>query len=277
MNASKTKYTLSLVEKYLFLTSFALVSLFPLVWMLLNSFRNSTEILSDPFGLPTSLDAINYYTVWVKGNMSSGFLNSLYVSLISVMLLIFVATIAAYALARMRDNLFLYAFFSLGIMIPAQAILIPNFQILRFLGLYNSHPGLILIYVTNNLTLAFFISYAFLRPLPKELEESAFLDGASRVRAFRSIIFPLTMPAISTFAILAFLNCWNDYLMASIFITEKKMYTITMFIYTMMGEFSTNFGALFAGMGIAVLPVLLIYIFFQEQISKGMTGGAVKG
>ena len=263
--------------KYTFLIIFAILSVFPLLWLFLNTFRKSIDILSYPFAIPKALNFSNYYKVWVTGNMSHGFFNSLFVSFMSVSLLIIVATMAAYAIARVYNVGGLYTYFALGIMIPVQAILIPNFQIEKFLHVYNTQLGLILLYVTNNLTLAFFLAYAFMRPLPKEMEESAFIDGCTRTRAFVSIILPMSLPAISTMGIISFLNCWNDYMLATIFLTEKRLYTITLFIYTMVGEFSTDFGALFAGMGIAVIPVLIIYVFFQEQISQGMISGAVKG
>lgn len=273
----KTKTIIALISKYTFLSFFAIISAFPLVWLVLNSFRKSISILSEPFALPTSINFANYTKVWVTGKMSQGFGNSLFVSFTSVALLIIVATMVAYAIARVYNSGALYTYFALGIMIPVQAILIPNFQIEKFLQIYNTHFGLILLYVTNNLTLAFFLAYAFMISLPREMEESAFIDGCSRTRAFVSIILPLSMPAISTVGILSFLHCWNDYILAAIFLSEKRLYTITLFIYTMIGEFSTDFGALFAGMGIAIIPVLVIYIFFQEQISHGLTAGAVVG
>lgn len=272
---SRAKVFASKFIRYLFLVSYAFVSVAPLLWLFINSFKKTMDIQSSPLGMPHPFIIDNYITIWKY--MTSGFINSVIVSVSAVSILIVVALMAAYALARINNKSKLYTYFVLGILIPIQATLIPNFQIQRILNLIGTHVGLILLFVTTNLALAIIISHAFMSALPKELDESAYLDGASRSRIFISIIAPLSLPAVATFGILSFLSCWNDFLLSTIFLSNSRLYTITQRIYQMIAEYSVNYGALFAGMSLAVIPVLILYFFFQEQIAQGMTAGSVKG
>ena len=139
------------------------------------------------------------------------------------------------------------------------------------------NSGLIILYAVSNLSLAIFILVGFMKSIPKEIEEAAELDGCSLPRTFFQIVFPLCRPGISTVATLAFLNCWNEYLFAYVFISSSPLKTITQGIYALKGTYNTNYGLLTAGLVMEIVPVVIAYIFFQEQVVAGMTAGAVKG
>jgi raffinose/stachyose/melibiose transport system permease protein len=263
--------------KYSVLILYSFVTIFPFLWVLLSSFKTNTEIYNQPFSLPKVWKWQNYVTVWTSGNIGRYFFNSFYLTFVSVVLILLFGAMAAYVIARVVPSLTLYSFFGLGIMIPGQTILIPTFSILKDLGLINNHVGLILVYIVGSLPITIFILVSFMKSLPRELEEAALMDGAGRYRTFFSIILPVSTPGLSTVGVLALLSCWNEYLHAYVLISDPKLKTLTQGIYAMKGEYITDYGLLTAGLTIAMIPVIILYIMFQEKVVTGMTAGAVKG
>jgi raffinose/stachyose/melibiose transport system permease protein len=263
--------------KYIFLYIYVIISLYPFVWVFISSLKSTQEILMKPFSLPHVLQFKNYYTVWLDGSIGNSFINSIIISGITLITTLLVASMASYILARVYPNLTLYTYFAVGIMIPVQTILIPSFILLKFIHLVNTRTGLIIEYIASSIPLSIFLIVAFMKSLPREIEEAAVMDGCSRSRTFSSIIVPLTMPAIATVGILLFMNVWNEYLFAYVLLSSKQLHTITVGIYAMKTEFGVNYGPLTAGLSIAMIPVIIVYILFQEKVIQGMTAGAVKG
>ncbi len=263
--------------RYIILVLFSISSLFPFFWVINSSLKLNSEILGNPFALPTSLHFENYLTAWKTGHIGAYFLNSLFVSFFAVFIVLLVGAMASYVLARVSESTFLYTYFTLGLMIPVHTILIPTFVLMKEIHLYNTLIGLTLLYAASNLSLTIFILVGFMKTIPIEIEESAIMDGASWSRIFFNIILPISRPSIATAGMLAFLNCWNEYLWAYILISGNNIKTITQGIYLLQAQYATNYGPFTAGMVIGILPVILIYIFFQEQVIEGMTAGAVKG
>jgi raffinose/stachyose/melibiose transport system permease protein len=259
------------------LVLFAASSLFPFFWVVNSSLKENSEILGKPFALPSTLHFENYITAWKTAHLGVYFWNSLVVSFVAVFIVVLIGSMASYVLARVSQSAFLYTYITLGIMIPIHTILIPTFVLMKSLHLYNSLIGLTLLYAASNLALTVFILVGFMRTIPIEIEESAIMDGASRSRTFFDIIVPISRPAIATAGMLAFLNCWNEYLFAYVLISGNNIKTITQGIYLLQAQYATNYGPFTAGMVIGMLPVILIYILFQEQVIEGMTAGAVKG
>ncbi len=265
------------LSRGLVLAVFALSTLFPFYWVLVSSLKDKHQIYANPFGLPANWHWGNYADIWQTAHLSRYFWNSLFISACAVAIMLLIGAMAAYVLARREKSDWLYAYFTLGIMIPVHAILIPSFVLLKQLHLLNSHFGLILIYVVSNLSLCVFILHGFLRGIPRELEEAAAIDGYGRVRTFVSIVFPLAKPGLATVGTLGFLNCWNEYLFAYVLIGSEPSKTLTQGVMALTGQYSTDYALVCAGLVVSMLPLWLVYMLFQEQIVKGMTAGAVKG
>ncbi|MBP1976647.1 carbohydrate ABC transporter permease [Cohnella thailandensis] len=263
--------------KYVLLALYSVTTIFPFLWVFLSSFKTNSEIYSSPFALPKTWQFENYSKAWTSGNIGTNFFNSFYITIVSVALILLFGAMASYILARVYPSLALYTFFGLGIMIPGQTILIPTFSILKELHLVNNHTGLILMYVVSSLSLTIFVLVSFMKTLPKELEEAAIVDGAGRYRTFFSIILPLSTPGLATVGILAVLSVWNEYLFAYVLISDPVLKTLTQGIYGMKGEYMTDYGPMTAGLAITMIPVVILYIIFQNKVVAGMTAGAVKG
>jgi raffinose/stachyose/melibiose transport system permease protein len=272
------KRTVLKILKYLFLILIAAINIFPFYWVLMSSLKSNSQILvSAPFSLPYEFKIQNYARAFIDAKVINYFRNSIVVSVSSVALNIFVAAMAAYSIARIRNNTLLYTYYTLGIMIPIHTMLIPTFIIIKNIGLLNRLSGLSLVYTIAGLSLSIFVLVGFMRTIPKELEDAAFVDGYGRMGIFLRIILPLSKAGLATVGILAFLRCWNDYLFAYIIVSKPKLKTIALGVMSLRGEYMTDFGLLCAGLIIALLPVFIVYIVFQEQIIKGMVAGAVKG
>ena len=267
---------LSIVSR-LFLAVFAIISILPFLWIIISSLKPGNEIMMHPFALPSKIVLMNFADAWKKASVGRFFLNSLFISSVTVILILLFSSMASYILGRVAPNLFLFTYFTLGIMIPLQTIVIPTFVIIKDLGLLNSYIGLIIAYTTSGLSLGIFILTAFFRTIPRELEEAAFIDGCSRGRLFIQVMLPLTKTGLATVGIFVFLQCWNEYLFASVLIAKKQFKTLTQGIMLLKGQYSTDYAVLCAGLTFAIVPVLITFIILQKQIIRGMMVGAVKG
>lgn len=298
--------------KYALLCAYLLAVVFPMVWVLYTSAKSTQDIYKNPFGLPSVIMApsrenaqslvTNYRKAWIGSKFSRYFINSLKVVSISLFLVLLMGSMAAYVLARFefRGRGFIYMLFLSGLMIPMQLILIPLFfqysdmeagltyllaPLVRALGqgeltisLHDSHAGLILIYVAASLPFTVFTLTAFFRTLPNEVREAAMLDGASEDLIFFRIMMPLGKPGLVTVAIFNFIGLWNEYLFGLVFLNTDSLKTLPMGLasLSMQAQYKSDFGLLFAGLVIAMLPTLLVYILLQERLTKGITVGAIK-
>ena len=258
----------------------AVIQIYPLIWLILFSFKDSNEIFSgNVMGLPTRFLWENYKYALMDASVGLYFFNSVLVTLITIIVSGLLACMVSYAIARMRIkvNKQVLAFFLLGLMVPLHAVLLPVFIMLRNFKMLNSYQALVFPYIAFALPMAIFIMVGFFQTLPKELEESAFLDGCSIYGTFYKIILPLVKPAIATISIFTFLSTWNEMMFAITFISKAQFRTLTVGIMQMVGQYFTNWGAMGAGLVIATLPTILIYILLSDQVQKSMTAGAVKG
>jgi raffinose/stachyose/melibiose transport system permease protein len=263
--------------KYIVLTIFALSALYPFIWVLISSLKTDSEIFSKSFALPTVFQFNNYYMAWVIAKIGEFFGNSVLYTALSVMCILLFSSMVAYVITRKANFRFLHSYFTLGIMIPVQVVLIPTFVLIKSLGMFNTRMGFICILIASNLSLAVFILSGFLKSVPRELDEAALIDGCSFARTFFSVILPISKPGLATVGTLTLLNCWNEYLYAYILLPAQAIKTITQGIYSMQGQYTTNYAYLCAGLIIAIIPVMLFYVIFQEQVIEGMTAGAIKG
>ena len=271
------KYQLFTIVKYLFLTIMAVISLYPFIWVLISSFKDNNSIFGDPFGLPKELLIENYREVWEGADVGRNFLNSMFVCLVTLVILIMITSMGSYILTRVWKNGLLSIYFSLGIMIPIHALLIPSVLIFKRMGLTDNLFALVLMYTATNISFSMFIMNGFFEGIPREMDEAATIDGCSRSQIFFRIIFPIAKPGIATVATLAFLNCWNDLLLGLVLISSPHKKTLSLAISALKGSYATRYGLLCAGFVISIIPVVIMYLLFQKQVIAGMTAGAVKG
>lgn len=262
----------------IFLAAAALFMLYPIFMMVLSGFKTTPEIFMSPFSLPERLNTENFQVIWNKTDVPRYFLNSVIVTLSSIILLLVTGTMAAYAIARykFRGTLMVSLFFLSGLMLPIRLAIIPLFIQLKYLGLIDSLLGLIFIYTAMSLPATVFILTGFLRSLPKELEDSARMDGASELRILIDIMVPLISPALVIAGIYSAVPIWNDFFFPLIFIQSPEWKTLAQGLTSFFGEYSINYGVLYAGLSLASLPMILIFIVQSRRFIAGMTAGALK-
>jgi len=275
------KLTVSDIFFRVFLWGYAVISLYPLIWMLLYSFKNNDEIfVSNPFGLPKVFRVENYVKAWSQYDVPTYFLNSLIVAVATVCITIVFALMFSYATSRMRwkGRYVARIYIALGMFIPVQAVLIPVAKVVQGLGLTGTHWALILPYSAFNLAFATMVFYGFFLSLPVELEEAACIDGANIFQAFFIIIVPCVKPVTATLAVFTFLNSWNEFILANVLVIEQELKTLPLGILFFQGQFTTDWGAMGATMVIASIPTIFVYILFSNQVENALTmGGGVKG
>ncbi len=256
----------------------AVVMLYPLLVMLLSAFKTNAELFASPFALPESFALTNMARVWGETNFVHYLGNSVVVTASSVLGILVVGTMAAYALARypFRLSAVVFLFFLSGLMVPLKLAVIPLFIQLDTLGLIDTRAGLVLVYVAMGLPSAIFILTGFLRSLPGELEEAARMEGASELRIMLRIMLPLARPALVIAAIQNAVPIWNDFFFPLVFITSEKIKTLPQGLTVFMGEYNTDWGVLFAGLSLSALPIIIVYVVLSKHFISGMTQGAVK-
>ena len=252
--------------------------IYPLIWMLTLSFKESGEVYSNPFGLPKRWYFSNYPEALSQFDFLTYLLNSIIYSVSTVLIVMILGSMFAYCVARMNwkyKNMAL-SYISLGLIIPAQVIVIPLYLLLQKLGIKNTHLGLILPYSAFALALCILMIYAFLRSLPREIEEAAVIDGCGVYRSFFTIIIPTIRPALSSQIIITFINTWNEFFLAYIMTAKESLRPMTIGLLNFfVGRGLNQWGYVGATMVIDSLPAIIIYLFFSEQIENALTVGAI--
>lgn len=258
------------------------VALFALpIFMIFNySFKTKKELyLSSPFQLAESLNFDNYLAAYKRLDLSTTFMNTLFYTAVSVIILALLCGVTAWAIARCKHRFFkfAYVYFLVGILIPYQALFLPIYTIGYKLNLTNTRYGIIFMYVATGISFGVFLMNSFMSTVPLELEESARIDGCSVVRTYFSVVMPLLRPAMATLIIMQAFQIWNDYLMASLYVSSNKLKTLTVAIHSLFSAQSSDYNTAFAAIVISVLPIATLFLSLQKQFIKGMTVGAVKG
>jgi N-acetylglucosamine transport system permease protein len=258
----------------------AFMVVLPLLWAVMTSFKTDRDIFSSPWALPDTLHFENWSRAWTEANMSDYFLNTVIVvgfSLVGTMLL---GSMAAYVLARFEfpGNRFIYFLFIGGMSFPIILALVPLFYVMQNLSLLNTLPGLILVYIAYSLPFTVFFMTAFFRTLPTSVAEAAFVDGASHTRTFFQVMLPMAKPGLISISIFNFLGQWNQYMLPTVLNTEpdRKVLTQGLVQLAVSQGYKGDWSGLFAGLVMAMLPVLAAYIVFQRQVVQGLTAGALK-
>lgn len=255
--------------------------LFPVFWVLYESLRTNREFFMDVWGFPDVLRWDNYRNAWVRYNIGPALLNTLYYVGVSLALGTLLTTLNAFVLTRVefKGRRLVWAVIMFSLFLPGINALIPQYVVMRGLHLTNSLTGLIVLDVLSESVFYLMLLGGFMQSLPKELEESAFMDGASLLQVFARVILPLSMPGVATVAIFKFLGLYNNFLGPFIYLSDQDKYTIGVNMYqaNMMMQYTADWVTLFAGVIIAMAPSVLAFMLFQRSIMEGATLGAVKG
>lgn len=260
---------------------YGIVVIFPIFWVFYTSFKTNKEFVSNPWALPENWKLENYSNAWVKIDFQTYALNSILITIISVLIAIVLSCTVAYILVRSKHKWSeaLLMLFIVGLYVPVALILPSEFTVMHSLGLWNTHLGLVLVYVVFSLPYSILVMSGFYRSMPKELEEAAAIDGCGVHGTFWKIIFPLSKNGIITIVIFNFVWIWNDYIFALTFIKDKELMTLPVGIIALMESFKlkADWVTLFAGLNIVMIPSIILYVVFQKYLTKGLTTGSVKG
>ncbi|WP_285681246.1 carbohydrate ABC transporter permease [Actinoplanes sp. NBRC 103695] len=262
----------------------ALATAGPLIWVVLSSFKNNTEIfLGQPFGLPSSFSFQSYLDAWTTAHVGQYFLNSVFVVVLSTAGTMLLGSMAAYVLARYRfpGNRAIYYLFVSGLAFPTFMALVPLFFILKSFGLINTFTGLILVYIAYSLPFTVFFMAAFFKTLPMEIEEAATMDGASHTRKFFQIMVPMAKSGLVSITIFNIVGQWNQYLLPVAIMQgagadSKWVLTQGIANISTSAGYQAQWSTLFAALTLSILPMIIVYAIFQRQIQAGLTAGAVK-
>ena len=257
---------------------YVVLIIYPLFNMIISSFKSNRAILSKPFSLPDSIDFKNFKTVWIDKGFSRYFLNSIFVTGIAMTFVILFGSMAAYGIARYayKANTLVYMIFLSGIMLPLKAAIIPLFLLIKKMGLINSQLSIIMIFMAMGIPSTVFILSGFMKSIPIELEYAARIDGCNDFSIYRRIVMPMVAPSIALVTIYNSVPIWNDFFFPLIFLQSNAIKTLPVGLSTFFGQHSTNWSLLFTGLTIAILPMLILYLFMSKYFIKGMTAGAVK-
>ena len=276
----KQPLTAGRVAVYVILVLWAIISIFPVYWMLTFSLKNNTEIFGENvIGLPKYWVWENYTRAMNTGDMPRYFLNSVIVAVSTILITLAASVMATYAMTRLewKASKTMNKFFMLGLTIPIHASIVPLYTTLSRLKMLNSYWALIIPYSAFSLAMGILISIGFMGDIPYDLDEACFLDGCGVWGTFGRVIAPLMMPAVATVGIYTYLQCWNELMFANVFISKDAIKTLPVGVQALSGQYTTDWGPIGAALAVATVPTLLVYVFLSKQIQDSFIAGAVKG
>ena len=267
------------VFSYLFMALCVLVALFPIVWVVLSSFKTNREILSNGLQLPSTFSFSGYKQALEMAPILKFFVNSLIVSFASTALNVFILAMAGYGFAKkkFRFKNLIFGILSLSMVIPSTALMSPVYTVITKLHLYDTKMALILVYTALNMPISLMILRSAFAAIPTELEEAAYIDGAGFFRTFWQVMMPCAKGGLASAAVLAFLGSWNEFTFALLLTSSTSTRTLPLSLSYFTSQFSFNYTAMFAAITIAVLPSIIVFSIFQEQVCSSLTAGSVKG
>ncbi len=262
------------------LALWALMVLIPLLWTLLSSFKTTKEIFASPFSLPADWKFENYVNAWNTAGIGNYFFNTVIVVGFALVIVMVLGAMCAYVLARyvFPGSRAIYYLMLAGLTFPIFLAIVPLFAILKNIGLLNTLPGLIIVYVAFALPFTVFFLFSFFKALPNEIAEAAQIDGAGEWRTFFQVMLPMAKPGMASVAIFNFLGLWNQYLIPVAINTKRENYVLSQGIAALAGQmgYAVDFGAMFAAAIIVIVPVLIMYILFQRQLQGSVSAGTMK-
>ena len=275
----KKKLKISTIIIYFILILWAVTTIFPFVWIINNSFKESSEVLMSSFALPKEFTWMNYETAFNRMNVLNAYKQSFIISGIVTLGVMVCAIFMAFALSRYNFKLkkLISSLIVASLMFPVFSTIIPVFEMMVRANLLNTVVAVILPQIAGNLSFATIVMKGFVDSIPIEMEEAAYMEGAKVFQVFRKIIIPLCKPSLSTVAIFSFMWSYNDLFVQSIMIRDNTKYPVSKLLQTISSMYGTDFGLMASSVTLIVVPVVIVYIFLQKNIIKGLTAGAVKG
>jgi raffinose/stachyose/melibiose transport system permease protein len=267
----------------IFMNLYAILSslscLFPIVWLIYSSLKTQSEFDTNSFSLPVHPTLLNYIQVFTTTNMFRYMLNSVFVSVISVSLILFLSFIVGYFLSRFefKGKKVIFSLFLLGMLVPVHSLMVPLYVMFSRLHINNHLAALILPYFCFQLPVGIYLVESYVHSIPLEMEDAAAIDGAPFTQTLFSVILPMVKPVLVTIAIITFFFCWNEFSFALILTNGTTMRTVPLGLALFSGSYTTNYPVMMAAMVIATLPTLILYVVFSKNIMQGMVAGAVKG
>lgn len=275
--ASPLKKIFILLVQFL-MAAYVLAILFPLFNMIVSSFKTTRDIIRSPLSLPKEFNFDTYIDVWVNKGFYRYFLNSLILTSLSMFFVVLLGSMAGFGLSRyqFKGNTLLYMLFLSGIMLPLKAAIIPLFMIVRTLNIMNHPLSVLFIFIAMGIPSTVFILSGFMKSIPQELEQAARIDGCSDFRIYSQIIMPICMPSIALVTIYNAVPIWNDFFFPLVFLRNDTYKTLPLGLSSFIGQHSTKWELLFTGLCIAIIPMIVLYLFMSKYFIKGMTSGAIK-
>lgn len=265
--------------KYLFLLLFTLSCIYPLIWLVLASFKTNQELYMNPWGFPASFGLKNYHDAIVSGGVIKYFGNSVLIAVVAVIITAILSTMVSYAITRMdwKFSKLVYSIFLAGMLIPIYGLIIPMFSIFKRLSLLNTYASVIIPQIALGFPMSIFIICGFMKSIPRELEEAAVIDGCSVFQCLTKIIIPVSRSSIVTVMVVQFITVWNDLLLPRIFLTSQSKMTLPVGLTAFKAQYSTNYVGMIAAVILTIIPSIIVYVVLHKQIMEGMVAGAVKG
>lgn len=250
---------------------------YPLFWMILSGFKDTTGLLTNPFGLPDRWRFENYISIWNSG-IKQYFFNSLLITALSALLVAILSSFAAFALSRyqFRSRNFWFMYLLCGLMLAPQVSLISDYKILQGLHLYNTYVGLILVYTAFRIPYTMFLMWSYFMTTPRDIEDAARIDGCNSIQSFTRILLPMSKPIMATGTILTVRYVWNDFLFSMVYTESSALRTIPYGLNALKSETGTDWAKLMAGMVISAVPIIILFCFTQKYFVRGLAVGAVK-
>ncbi|MDQ3790561.1 MAG: carbohydrate ABC transporter permease [Actinomycetota bacterium] len=269
------RYGLRTFALELLMIAVAVAFLFPVYALVTLSLKDQQQVAESPLGLPSSPTFDNFAGAWERASFGDALLNSTVITVVSVVVLIGIGSFAAYFIARCQTRLGygLYVLFLLGIVLPFQLGMIPLFSMVDDAGLLGTYQGMIIFYTGIQLPFTIFLYTGFIRALPDDYADAALIDGASHFRAFRQVVFPLLRPVTGTVLILNAVFVWNDFLTPLLYLGGSEKETIPVRVFSFVGQYVSDYGLVFAGLVLAALPILAIFLVLQKYVIKGFSSG----
>ena len=267
------------ILSYLFVIIILIVSLVPIVWVFMSSFKSNTEILNSALSLPTVWSLKNYVTAFEMVPIATFYGNSAVVAVVATLLNVLVLSMSSYVLARFRfkGSRKLKSLFGLALLIPSAALLQPLYLTMKTLGFYDQLLGLIICYAAFSLPVSMYILTSYYLTIPLELEEAAYIDGAGFYYTFWRVIFPLAKPAWPPAGCWRFLGAWNEFQIAMTLTSSTEKRTLPIALLYFKSQFASDYGAMFAATMVVIIPSIVVFILLQKQVTEGLVSGAVKG
>lgn len=261
------------------LSLFAICCLYPIIWLLVNSFKDNKELFSNPWGLPQVFHIDNYIRAVTKGNIGRSFINSTIITIFAVFFAVMAGAMVSYGVARLKfkSSGLVKSLFLVGMSIPAYAAIVPLFSMFHKLHLLDTYASVIIAQIVFAFPITVFILEGFFSTIPSELEEAAIMDGCSIIGGYFRIIMPIAKPSIVTVAVIDFINIWNDLLFPQIFLSSENKMPLPVALTTFADLDSVDYTGMLAAVVLTIIPTVVVYMILHDKIMDGMTAGAVKG